>query len=760
MRPSTNQILFLTVFVFAIASWCPPSFARQAAVGPGITPLDADGMLDGVDMSVSGVTGTLSVGVVGGPQTDIFTSNNPPVGGFLAVSTGVSSQGNITFNSSSTVYGDIGVTQPGGPFLLDITGGNDGAEVNFLGNVFATTLNVTGTGEVNFNSGSTNITATNFAADGTISLAPNTTVIGALTTTVGANTGTLSLGGGSVLDGAVGGAVGLKSINVVGGSNTTGVSATITGAADAFAFSLGTNTLNIGGALTIANLAPGGVINTTLASSTLYGNIRPVGATNLGPTLGVNVTVPSTTFLPVGSQFNIIQTQTGTPQSGTDGSVVAVTVQNPTNPLYTFSAVPPAGTLAGLVTIETTGIPLLVPINPPSVPLPPTLPIAIPIVPVIIAVAPTPTAPIAPVSDLVDVLAGINSLSDPAAVVDAVAQLAPSTSDLVTPLVTFQGNRQFQNLWLSRLNDVMCSQTSQLNEKTPTCQKNDPYKGWWLKGFGYAGSQGAQGPFTAYDSRILGTMIAYDAPLDNTFLGDARAGIGLGYARSMIDGKTFGSSTNFDTYQATAYLGRESGPWFVYGNASFGWNDYSGTRHISFGGVDRLAQSDYSGQDYTGFATTGYHFPTPWFTITPLASLQYTHMNLNNYTETGAGDVNLNVDSQSYNFLESGLGAKLERSFKYNYKNYVPEAHFKWLHKFHNPTLENTASFTAAGGSPSFTTPGLKTSDNTFNLGGGITFLSCNCSAKTWSLEAVYDYDWRTDNYSAHQVMMKFSSRF
>ncbi len=169
------------------------------------------------------------------------------------------------------------------------------------------------------------------------------------------------LGGGSVLNGAVGGAVGLKAINVVGGSNLAGVSAAITGATNANSFSLGTNTLNIGGALTIG---AGGFINTTLASPLLFGNIRPVGATNLGPALTVDVTVPASAFIPVGTKFNIIQTATGTVQSGTNGSVVSVTVQDPTNPLYTFSAVPAAGTIAGLVTIQTTGIPLLIPILP------------------------------------------------------------------------------------------------------------------------------------------------------------------------------------------------------------------------------------------------------------------------------------------------------------------------------------------------------------------------------------------------------------
>jgi hypothetical protein len=273
-----NRKLFLLCFVAIFAASGPASFAqRQTAVGPGTIPLSPTGVLNGVDMSASGTTGTLSVGVVGGPAMDIFTLNNPPAAGLLAVSTAASSQGNIVFNSSSTVFGAIGITQPGGPFLLNLFGGNTGTTVNFQGPVFATALNVTGTGTVNFNSGTTNILATNFASDGTINLSPNTTVIGALTTTAGAQTGTLVLNGGSILNGAVGGAVGLRSINVVGGNNNAGVTATITGATNSYAFSLGTNTLNIGGALTIANSTSSGVINTTLASPTVFGNIRPVG---------------------------------------------------------------------------------------------------------------------------------------------------------------------------------------------------------------------------------------------------------------------------------------------------------------------------------------------------------------------------------------------------------------------------------------------------------------------------------------------------
>ena len=732
----------------------PSLAARQAAVGPGIIALDANGVLNGVDMSVSGTTGTLSVGVVGGPAMDIFTSNNPVVAGFVAISTAASSQGNVVFNSGSTVYGAIGVTQPGGPFLLNIAGGNAGTSVNFMGPVFATTLNVTGTGSVNFMSGNTNITATNFAADGTISLAPNTTLIGALTTTVGADTGTLILGGGSVLNGAAGGAVGLKTVNVLGGSNTAGVTATITGAVDAFAFSLGTNTLNIGGALTIANLGAAGVINTTLASASVYGNIRPLGATNLGPALRVNVTVPSTSLLTVGTIFNIVQTQAGTLQSGTNGSIVTITIQDPTNPLYTFVPVPLAGTAAGLVAIKLTGVPLTVPIAPPpGVVLPPAEPIAAPVVPVLLAIVPT--------TDLAKVLAAINALSDPTQVVNAVAQLAPSTPDLAAALVTFEGTREFQHLYQSRLDENLCGpvdepdRTGPPDQDDPVCRLTDQGGGWWVNGFGNFATQDARGSFQGYDSRNLGVMAAYDTPIGAT----TRAGLGIGYAHSTIDGQGFATRTAASTYQATAYIVHEDGPWFGYGDVSAGIDNYSGMRRIVFPGIDRQADASYSGNSFTGFVATGYHLLAGAFTITPLASLQFSNVNLDAYTETGAGDISLAVKSQSYNFLESGLGAEVAHPLKRRYGTYVPEVHFKWLHELTNPTLSNTAAFVAPG-SPFFTTPGLKPGDDTFNVGAGLTLATCACSGETWALETVYDHFWRADGYAANQFLLKFTGRF
>jgi uncharacterized protein with beta-barrel porin domain len=769
---------------------CPAAMAQQVINGAIPTPLSPTGVTSGVSMTGQGGGGSLIVGVIGGPQMDIFTNNsasgivtNPLL---RAVSTDASSLSNIVFNSSSNVYGALGITNPGGPFFLNINGGNNGTAVNFNGGLFGTTTTVSGTGSLNFNSGATNITATNFAGNGTISLAANTKLIGALTTNT-ANTGTLSLAAGSALTGAVGGANGIKAINVVGGSNTAGVSASISGAVNAYAFNLGTNTLNIGGALTIANSTASGVINTTLASPTVYGSIRPVGATNLGATLLINVAVPQTAFIPVGTQFNIVQTQAGTVQSGTNGSIVTV-INDPTNPLYTFSAVPAAGTVAGQVTIQTTGIPLTVVIAPPpgaapvvitppagpvivvaplpvAVVLPATQVIAAPVVPAILAAA----GASAPASDLlVNVLPAINAISDPVAVVNAVAQLTASNSSLAASQVTFEGTRAFQNLLSSHLYEGTCGGGSQTadrrrddelrkpNNAGSACPDNNQYSGLWLKGFGYFGDQGSQGAFAGYSSTILGAMAGYDVAITD----DTRAGVGLGYARSKVSGKVFSNSTGFNTYQVTAYVAHEDGRWFADGDISYAWNGYSGRRQIAAPGISRTALARYNGDDGTVFVTTGYHIFTDDMTITPLASLQATHVNLNGYTETGAGDINLQVAARSNNFLESGLGVSVARPFDLDDGGeLLPQMHVKWLHELLGFNTQGTAVFTATGSAP-FVTSGLNAARDTLNAGAGLTLLSCGCNARTWSVEGIYDFYWRDRNFSAHQVTLAASYRF
>ena len=685
------------------AVWAPPGTAREAVALPGV--VGAEGVLNGVD-----TTGNATLTI--GNNQNINT--NIDAGG--AFRTAANQQGALLFLGNSTVTGSSGQT---GAEYLNISAGAVGSTVNFNGPVFATTLNVSGTGTVNFNG---NVrAAANYDSDGFINLGANRLFTGAITTNT-ANSGTLTLNGGSNVVGAIGGANGLKRINVAGGN------ASITGAVQAQAFNLGANTLAITGALTTN---AGGTIATTLSSNSVFGKIiTNTSNVNAG---GITVVPTVTGVLTNGTNFRIVEAP-----AGTIGAVVSV-VNN--NPRYTFAGTP---TVTGDVNILLTGVaPLASLVTAPGA----------------LAVAPILDINAAPGSDLLAVQDAISALPSAAAINDALAQLAPGTTQLAAPRVSWQTGRLFDDMWMARLDglqDLACDTPERKAADAPVrCQVSEPKGSWWGKGFGNRGRQGNIDNMNGYRTEAGGVMLAYDKPLNN----ETRVGFGAGYANTTINGNGSSGETKIDSYQLTGYVSHAPGPWYVRGALTVGADRYDGSRSAVFSGIARTLSADYSGQQVSGIVSAGRHFLLGQTTVTPFASLQASRVHVAGYTESGGGDVNLRVSSQSYNFVQSGLGVKAERVIQAANGNYAPEVHFKWLHDFSSTTeTQQNAAFT--GGGAEFAAKGIKQGRELFNVGVGISFLSCNCGPNSWSVKGLYDYTWNQDRFSSHQVSVVASMKF
>ena len=678
-----TRALALIVFIPAYAQ------AREIVVLSG--GVGAAGILSGVDTQDPG---TLTVG-----NQNINTTND--VGG--GITTDAANTASIVFTGTSTVTGFTGTV---GSTFLNIAAGANANTVTFNGQVFSTTFSVSGTGVVNFNGGfvSNSGSTLDFAGDGFINVAAGQTVSAAVTNTAGAHTGTLTLGANSILNGAVGAASGLKQITVTGGN------AQITGQANAQAYTLGTNTLSVGGALTTP---VAGVINTTIASQSVYGHIVPVGAATIGNALAVNVNVTGT--IANNSIFNIVDAG-----SGTTGSTVIVTDNSL---IYDFSADP---TTAGLVQIRVSAV------NP------------------IIGVLPI-------VSPVLPILSGLPSGG---ALASATAQLNPGTANLYAPQESFRVTQRFQDLWSSHLEKIQnaCAQSGAIilqdNKQRPPedaagCNPDDKHSNAWVVAFGALGQQDNHDGFEGYDSRMSGLMLGYDAPVN----AQTRVGLGIRYARTTLDGNTFDTNSDIESYQATAYLGYTPGPWFANASLAYGLDNYSGSRHVVFPGVDDTVSTSYHGYQYTAYGVTGYHIYADNFrtVITPNASLQYTRLHANDYTETGDDAITLLVADQNYDFVQSSLGVKLAHDIALTgAKMLRPEVHANWLHSFNNDTMRNNATFNAGGSA--FTDTGLKNSPEVGNLGAGLLF----AGDKAWSLEGAYDYQWGSQGYQDNQATVKF----
>ncbi|QEW07394.1 autotransporter family protein [Nitrincola iocasae] len=713
------KVKLITAAIAAvIVSWAPHSLARQSVALPylfGVAPGDSVGQETGLD-----TTGAALLTI--NPDININTLND--VGG------GITNDGDnlasILFLGNSTVTGFTGTSSQR---FNAITAGANATTVNLNGDVFVTTFNVSGTGTVNFN-GNVNsgivAASTIIANDGFINIGANQQFNSAITTNT-ANTGTLTFNSGSSVIGAIGGASGLKQINVVGGN------AAVTGAVQAREFNLGTNTLNITGALT-TNAA--GTISTTFASDAVFGKIVATGdsAINSG---GVTVITTVTGALTEGTTYRIVESP-----SGTDAAPVNV-INN--SPRYTFTGLP---TTLGNVDIQLTGIaPLETLVTDPGA----------------VAVAPILDVNAAVGSDLRDIQDAIAVLPTADAINDALAQLAPGNTNLAAPWVTAQTTRLFDDLWMAQVDRIqtICCDTSCDDPNNPdkpldlnACMDADQEGQWWAEGFGSQGEQGSVNNMNGYDTEAFGLMLAYDKPLSH----QTRVGFGGGYATSTIDGDNSSGSTDIDSFQITGYLHHAPGPMFVQAAVTVGVNAYQSDRNIVFPGVNRTAKSDYTGQQYAGIVTVGRHYQVNETIITPLASLQASHVRVGSYTETGADDLNLSIDSQDYNFVQSTLGVKAERVIRSGNRTYAPEVHAKWKHDFNSTTMAQDATFTGGGGS--FNAQGIEQDRDLFNVGAGVTFLSCNCEKDAWAVKALYDYNWNDSEYSSHQVSLIASLKF
>jgi outer membrane autotransporter protein len=534
------------------------------------------------------------------------------------------------------------------------------------------------------------------------------------------------LNGGSSVTGAIGGASGLKQINVVGGD------ASVIGAVQAQQFNLGMNTLSIDGALT-TNAA--GTISTTLASDAVFGRIVVTGDSAIDAG-GVTVVPTVTGALTNGTVYNIVSSP-----SGTDNAVVSV-INN--NPRYTFAGLP---TTLGNVDIQLTGIAPLATLV--------TASGALAIAPILDVNAPVN-------SDLRTIQDAIAILPNTGAINNALVQLAPGNTNLAAPWIAGQATRMFEDQLMARMDEVQanCCDTACDPDKTRTeqkareCTDTKQHNNLWGKAIGSIGNQDGRNNMSGYETEAVGFMLGYDVPLGNY----SRAGLGGGYINTHIYDNDSAARTRVDSYQATAYFEYAPQPWFVQAALTAGIDKYDGNRYVRFPGVNRKINADFSGQQYTGLVAIGKHFYVNQTTITPLASLKATHISVDDYNEKGGGDINLRVDDQNYDFVQSSLGVKIERVIQTSTGAVSPEIHAKWLHDFNSTTMEQEAMF--AGGGSSFKTEGIKHDRDLYNVGAGFTMMYCNCDTNSWSVKGLYDYKWNDSDYSSHQVSLIANVKF
>ena len=123
-------------------------------------------------------------------------------------------------------------------------------------------------------------------------------------------------------------------------------------------------------------------------------------------------------------------------------------------------------------------------------------------------------------------------------------------------------------------------------------------------------------------------------------------GLATGYSNTSSGFYGSGGSVNANTIPFNAYAAYFPGSLYAYGSLGYALNLFDLKRGINFGGLARTASSSTTGNQFNLYGETGYDLKLSRFILTPSATLAYSALWVDGFTEQGAGALNLKVASQ------------------------------------------------------------------------------------------------------------------
>ncbi|AXV84354.1 autotransporter outer membrane beta-barrel domain-containing protein [Ralstonia solanacearum] len=258
--------------------------------------------------------------------------------------------------------------------------------------------------------------------------------------------------------------------------------------------------------------------------------------------------------------------------------------------------------------------------------------------------------------------------------------------------------------------------------------------GVWGQAFGGHAQQSEREQIDGYRANYGGLLIGADREINDQW----RAGGVFSYSNTSIDntGDASGNATRVNGYGLIGYASYTGNPWYVNLSGAAVQQQYDTSRVVSMQGFSGTASGHFSGQQYVARTEAGYPLPVGSATLTPLASLTYSHLTQDSYAESGGNGAALSVGSTHVSSVKSGLGAKLEKGFATRYGQIVLEARAQWIHEYNHAKQVTGASFAAdATGQTAFTTVGMTPVSDLADISLGATLLRAN----NLSLSARYE---------------------
>ncbi len=246
------------------------------------------------------------------------------------------------------------------------------------------------------------------------------------------------------------------------------------------------------------------------------------------------------------------------------------------------------------------------------------------------------------------------------------------------------------------------------------------------------------------------TMAGFTAGADYRLQQDLLLGLNTGYTYTGAGFHGSGGSVQGNTWPLNAYAAYLPKPFYAYGSLGYALNLFNLERDFNFGGLSRAASSSSTGNQLNGYGEMGYDLRLHPVVLTPAVNLSYSKLWLNGFTETGAGALDLTVNPQNAQSLQTGVGGKITVPLQRDSVTVTPQAYAFYQHECSDSSRIIDARLSQGGGSFNYLTDDFSGAPhrNFAVVGADVTI----ASKKNLKVQLDYNAEVGRGNYTAHYV--------
>lgn len=312
-------------------------------------------------------------------------------------------------------------------------------------------------------------------------------------------------------------------------------------------------------------------------------------------------------------------------------------------------------------------------------------------------------------TDLFDVLASLDTITDPDELEKALNQLQPSHLKGLAMAV--------ENITF-RVKDAAFKRTREIYRAICKSELTSPKVSVWADFYGDYYKQEKEQKQTPFNARSLAALGGVDYQGIQNYL----FGAYTGYSYTDVNWKKNAGDGNIRSIYLSAYGNLFRDLFYVNASLLGAYNQYREVRKIKFTTFDRRAKGSFHGGEFLAHLDGGLIFTHQNYSFRPFAMFDYTVFTQGTIRESGANSLNLVVDKSRYDMLRMQGGLFASRCFNLEQSKFLLDGKLSYIREQRFEGREYKSHLKGEPGS--FATKGMHPDRNLFSPSFGFSYFT------------------------------------